>query len=475
MPRPCCRSTRPSACRPAAARNGPRPWVRWRPSPTTLQPHPRSTTGSRRRGPRTLTPHSSPRSASSNARIATAPASRPISSAARSMRRSAASSCGGACAPRTTGTAFCRPSRGSSPLPARRRSSAPQRSGFRPMMRWSNSSIRAAARPRSRRVFADLKRFLTGFIPEALEAQARRRAARPAKPFRGDFPPERQKMLGVTLMTAVGFDFDHGRLDISHHPFCSGVPSDVRMTTRYTTHEFLSSLMGILHETGHGLYEQGLPAEWQHWPSGKARGMAMHESQSLFQEMQISRTREFWGFALPLARDHLGTEQLAGFEVDDLLAHVQQIEKGYHPRRCRRGDLSAARDPALRDRAGPDRGQSRGEGRARGLGCQDARLPGAVDHRQSEGRTHAGRALAVGRLRLFPELYAGRHDRGAAARRHGARHARPRRADRAAATSRPSTTGAAARSGRRPRWPRPMPSCARPPAKAFRPGTSRTT
>ena len=67
-------------------------------------------------------------------------------------------------------------------------------------------------------------------------------------------------MLGVTLMTAVGFDFDHGRLDISHHPFCSGVPSDVRMTTRYTTHEFLSSLMGILHETGHGLYEQGLPA-----------------------------------------------------------------------------------------------------------------------------------------------------------------------------------------------------------------------
>ena len=139
-------------------------------------------------------------------------------------------------------------------------------------------------------VFADLKRFLTGFIPEALEAQARRRAARPAKPFHGDFPPERQKMLGVTLMTAVGFDFDHGRLDISHHPFCSGVPSDVRMTTRYTTHEFLSSLMGILHETGHGLYEQGLPAEWQHWPSGKARGMAMHESQSLFQEMQISRT-----------------------------------------------------------------------------------------------------------------------------------------------------------------------------------------
>ncbi|MFO1121398.1 MAG: carboxypeptidase M32 [Hyphomicrobiales bacterium] len=178
-------------------------------------------------------------------------------------------------------------------------------------------------------VFAGLKTFLADFIPQALEVQARRRAARPLKRFHGDFPPDRQKLLGVTLMSAVGFDFDHGRLDISHHPFCSGVSSDVRMTTRYTTHEFLSSLMGILHETGHGLYEQGLPAAWQHWPSGKARGMAMHESQSLFQEMLISRTAEFWTFALPLARDHLGAEQLDGFDVEDLMAHVQKIERGY--------------------------------------------------------------------------------------------------------------------------------------------------
>jgi Zn-dependent M32 family carboxypeptidase len=91
-------------------------------------------------------------------------------------------------------------------------------------------------------------------------------------------------------MQAIGFDFEHGRLDISHHPFCGGVPSDVRMTTRYRTDEFLSSLMGILHETGHGLYEQGLPPQWSHWPVGRARGMAAHESQSLFVEMQIARS-----------------------------------------------------------------------------------------------------------------------------------------------------------------------------------------
>ena len=179
------------------------------------------------------------------------------------------------------------------------------------------------------RVFADLKGFLKGFIPEALDAQARRRAARPLKVFAGPFPIEKQKALGLELMKAIGFDFNHGRLDVSHHPFCGGVPSDVRMTTRYRTDEFLSSLMGILHETGHGLYEQNLPHDLGHWPSTKARGMAMHESQSLFQEMQLSRRPEFWEFVLPLARDILGTEHFAGVEVEDMLAHVHHVERGY--------------------------------------------------------------------------------------------------------------------------------------------------
>lgn len=176
------------------------------------------------------------------------------------------------------------------------------------------------------RVFADLKAFLKGFIPEALEAQARRRASHPLKPLNGPFPVEKQKALGLELMKAVGFDFHHGRLDISHHPFCGGVPSDVRMTTRYRSDEFLSSLMGILHETGHGLYEQNLPHDLSHWPSMKARGMAMHESQSLFQEMQLSRRPEFWAFALPKAREILGLDDVT---IDDLLAHVHRVERGF--------------------------------------------------------------------------------------------------------------------------------------------------
>lgn len=177
-------------------------------------------------------------------------------------------------------------------------------------------------------VFARLKSFLKDFIPAAIAAQNRRRARRPLKLFRGPFAIEQQKALGLDLMQAIGFDFHHGRLDISHHPFCSGVPSDVRMTTRYRTDEFLSSLMGILHETGHGLYEQNLPRDLGHWPSAKARGMAMHESQSLFQEMQLSRRDEFWRFALPLAKRHLGAEHFAGFEAVDMLAHVHHVEPG---------------------------------------------------------------------------------------------------------------------------------------------------
>jgi carboxypeptidase Taq len=177
-------------------------------------------------------------------------------------------------------------------------------------------------------VFAELKTFLTSFIPEAIAHQAEKLARRPLKPFNAPFPVDRQKALGRAMMEALGFDFEHGRLDISHHPFCGGVPTDVRMTTRYVTAEFLSSLMGIVHETGHGLYEQGLPSEWSHMPLGKARGMAMHESQSLFVEMQIARSPEFWEWAMPIVAEHLGAEALAGWEIEDMLAHVHRIKPG---------------------------------------------------------------------------------------------------------------------------------------------------
>jgi carboxypeptidase Taq len=173
-------------------------------------------------------------------------------------------------------------------------------------------------------VFAELKTFLKTFIPIAVEKQ---RSAK-LKPLAPDYAIDAQKALGLEVMQALGFDFNHGRLDISHHPFCGGVPSDVRMTTRYRTDEFLSALMGIMHETGHGLYEQGLPKQWGHWPSGNARGMAMHESQSLFVEKQLGRNPAFWDYAAPLLRKHLGEAAFEGWTKPDLLAHVHRVQPG---------------------------------------------------------------------------------------------------------------------------------------------------
>jgi len=178
-------------------------------------------------------------------------------------------------------------------------------------------------------VFADLKSFLKGFVPEAVAAQEARLAKRPRKPLNGPYPIEKQRELGLAAMRAVGFDFTHGSLAVSHHPFCGGVPTDVRLTTRYRTDEFLSSLMGVLHETGHALYEQGLPKAWSHWPLGKARGMGMHESQSLFVEMQLARSPEFWEFALPLVKLHLGDDAIPGWDIEDVLAEVNFVERGF--------------------------------------------------------------------------------------------------------------------------------------------------
>jgi len=173
-------------------------------------------------------------------------------------------------------------------------------------------------------VFAELKAFLKDFVPQALAAQQERLAKRPLKPLSGNYPIEKQRELGLAMMAAVGFDLTHGSLSVSHHPFCGGVPSDVRITTRYRTAEFLSALMGTLHETGHALYEQNLPKQWSHWPLGKARGMSVHESQSLFVEKQIGRNPAFWRWALPVVEAHLGES----WTLDDILPHVHHVERG---------------------------------------------------------------------------------------------------------------------------------------------------
>lgn len=154
-------------------------------------------------------------------------------------------------------------------------------------------------------IFNQLKSFLPDFIQQVIDKQASDTIIKP----QGNFSVEQQKALGLELMKQVGFDFNHGRLDISHHPFCGGVPEDVRITTRYQTNDFSESLMGVLHETGHAKYEQGLPKQWIQQPVGEARCMGIHESQSLFQEMQIARSPAFLTWAAPIMEQFLGNSE----------------------------------------------------------------------------------------------------------------------------------------------------------------------
>lgn len=129
-------------------------------------------------------------------------------------------------------------------------------------------------------------------------------------------------------MERLGFDFNHGRLDVSLHPFCGGTSDDVRITTRYDEADFTSALMGVLHETGHALYERGLPKNWRGQPVGQARGMAVHESQSLLVEMQVCRSREFLAFAAPIMRNVLVGRGPA-WDVDNLSRLYTRVEPGF--------------------------------------------------------------------------------------------------------------------------------------------------
>jgi len=149
-------------------------------------------------------------------------------------------------------------------------------------------------------IFDDLAAFLPDFIPKVMEHQAREPG--PIE-LHGPFPAATQKALGKTMMAKLGFDFTRGRLDESAHPFCGGVPGDVRLTTRYNEEDFLSGFFGVMHETGHAIYEMGLPEQWRNQPVGEARGMAFHESQSLLSEMQLSISLDFLEYAVPLMRE----------------------------------------------------------------------------------------------------------------------------------------------------------------------------
>jgi carboxypeptidase Taq len=142
----------------------------------------------------------------------------------------------------------------------------------------------------------------------------------------GPFAASRQAALCERIARLLGFDFEAGRLDVSTHPFTGGAPEDVRLTTRYREDDFQQSLMGTVHETGHGCYEQNRPRDLLGQPVSQARSMAIHESQSLAFEMQIGRSFAFAHLLAPLLAEAFGSQP--AFEATNVHRLLTRVRAG---------------------------------------------------------------------------------------------------------------------------------------------------
>lgn len=144
-------------------------------------------------------------------------------------------------------------------------------------------------------------------------------------PVQGDFPVDSQRKLAMHAAAALGFDFDAGRLDATAHPFCIGIaPSDVRLTWRWQEDDLRPGLYGVLHETGHGLYEQGLPEHWHRRPLGNAVSLGIHESQSRLFENHVGRSRGFWRWLWPTVTELFPS--MSGTDIDAIWPALHTVK-----------------------------------------------------------------------------------------------------------------------------------------------------
>lgn len=174
-------------------------------------------------------------------------------------------------------------------------------------------------------VFAAYETFLADALPRAEALQAAR--GTPLRPT-GPFPEAAQEALCRRLSARAGLEPEHSRLDRSTHPFCGGTPTDVRITTRYDEADFAQSLLGVMHETGHALYERGLPAAFARQPVGENAGMAAHESQSLIIEMQACRSDAYLSWLGPELLATFGGDP-APYEPSNLARLWRRIARGF--------------------------------------------------------------------------------------------------------------------------------------------------
>ncbi|MFN7448237.1 MAG: carboxypeptidase M32 [Pirellula sp.] len=172
-------------------------------------------------------------------------------------------------------------------------------------------------------VFEALRRDLVPIVRESIA----REKAKPTKLSLGKaFPIESQRRLSQWVAQKIGFDFERGRLDETEHPFCTTLgPHDHRILTRYFEDSYSSGLYGVLHEAGHGLYEQGTPADMHGLPAGSAASLGVHESQSRLWENMVGRSVGFWKWLLPTAQTYLPA--LAGLSVEQIVSDLNRVEQ----------------------------------------------------------------------------------------------------------------------------------------------------
>jgi carboxypeptidase Taq len=171
-------------------------------------------------------------------------------------------------------------------------------------------------------VFRTLARRLPTLIRETIERQEKA----PALPIAGRFSGGKQRALITEVMRAFGFPFDRGRLDESDHPFTEGVAGDIRVTTKLDPNDPFKGLLAAMHETGHALYDLGVPRAWCTQPVGKERGIALEESQALLIEMILCRSRSFLCYLQPLLVKHFGVSG-AEWEVENLNRHLTRVRR----------------------------------------------------------------------------------------------------------------------------------------------------
>jgi carboxypeptidase Taq len=171
--------------------------------------------------------------------------------------------------------------------------------------------------------FNDLKAQLPGLIQEVTERQK----GLPQVDLTGHYDFKDQERLSRFLLPILGFDFKKGRLDVSTHPFSTGVKGDHRITTRYQESEIIAALMATVHETGHASYEAGLPEAWFQQPVGQARSTSIHESQSLLFEKQLFLAKPFIQFLTPVIHQHFPT--LSHIDSEQLWQALTRVKPGF--------------------------------------------------------------------------------------------------------------------------------------------------